>query len=359
MSILLSIIVPVYNVGSFLPKCINSIISQTFTDFELILVDDGSTDNSVEICDAAAKKDSRVRVIHKENGGVVSARKAGLSVAVGKYAGYVDGDDWIDEHMYEHMVNAMEKYNCDMVMCDVEHENKSVPLSSGSTHINISGGYYNREQLENNVFPKMIYTGVFYKFGIYPVIWNKLYKREKLIKHQMAVDDDIRTGEDAACVYPYLLECDSLYFLENLSLYHYRRSRTQMTVSYDSSYFDCFKSLYEFLSNSSIANSPYSNQLEYYQEKLRKKLFWLILYTDEETKEDFKSVDVAKYHEELLFEISSYNSLLLYPDNFAEIINSLKSALEILKSNHFNFRRYKKLVFDAGAGLKRLKVGDV
>ena len=92
MSILLSIIVPVYNVGSFLPKCINSIISQTFTDFELILVDDGSTDNSVEICDAAAKKDSRVRVIHKENGGVVSARKAGLSVAVGKYAGYVDGD---------------------------------------------------------------------------------------------------------------------------------------------------------------------------------------------------------------------------------------------------------------------------
>ena len=95
----------------------------------------------------------------------------------------------------------------------------------------------------------MIYTGVFYKFGIYPVIWNKLYKREKLIKHQMAVDDDIRTGEDAACVYPYLLECDSLYFLENLSLYHYRRSRTQMTVSYDSSYFDCFKSLYEFLSS--------------------------------------------------------------------------------------------------------------
>lgn len=164
MSILLSIIVPVYNVGSFLPKCIDSIISQTFTDFELILVDDGSTDNSVEICDAAAKKDSRVRVIHKENGGVVSARKAGLSVAVGKYAGYVDGDDWIDKHMYEHMVNAMEKYNCDMVMCDVEHENKSVPLSSGSTHINISGGYYNREQLENNVFPKMIYTGVFYKF---------------------------------------------------------------------------------------------------------------------------------------------------------------------------------------------------
>ena len=151
MSILLSIIVPVYNVGSFLPKCINSIISQTFTDFELILVDDGSTDNSVEICDAAAKKDSRVRVIHKENGGVVSARKAGLSVAVGKYAGYVDGDDWIDEHMYEHMVNAMEKYNCDMVMCDVEHENKSVPFSSDSTHINISGGYYKKEKNSLNI----------------------------------------------------------------------------------------------------------------------------------------------------------------------------------------------------------------
>ncbi len=101
-----------------------------------------------------------------------------------------------------------------------------------------------------------------------------------------------------------------------------------------------------------------SNQIEYYQEKLRKKLFWLILYTDEETKDEFKNVDVLKYHKDLLFEISSYNALLLYPENFTEIINSLETALGVLESNHFNFKRYKRLVFDAGAKLQQLKVGD-
>lgn len=100
------------------------------------------------------------------------------------------------------------------------------------------------------------------------------------------------------------------------------------------------------------------SQIEYYQEKLRKKIFWLVLYTDKNTKTDFDEIDVVKYHEDLLFEISRYNELLLYPEDFVEIINALESALYILKSDRFNFRKYKKLVFDAGALLKRMKVGD-
>ena len=100
------------------------------------------------------------------------------------------------------------------------------------------------------------------------------------------------------------------------------------------------------------------SQIEYYQEKLRKKIFWLVLYTDKNTKADFDEIDVVKYHEDLLFEISRYNELLLYPEDFVEIINALESALYILKSDRFNFRKYKKLVFDAGALLKHMKVGD-
>ena len=100
-------------------------------------------------------------------------------------------------------------------------------------------------------------------------------------------------------------------------------------------------------------------QTEYYQQKLRKKIFWLVLYTDKNTKDDFENIDVIKYHENLLFEISNYNKLLLYPKDFVEIINTLESALTILKSDDFNFNRYKKLVFDAGALMQRLKVGDV
>ncbi len=264
MEVTLSIIVPVYNVGSFLSTCLDSILSQTFTDFELIIVNDGSTDNSGVICDEYAKRDSRVRVIHKENSGVVSARKTGVMAARGKYAGYVDGDDYIEPDMYEQMLHHMQKHDCDIVMCDVEHENKALPLSSGDTRIDIDGGYYDKKLLEDKLFPKMIYAGEFYTFGIYPVIWNKLYKREKLLKYQLAVDENIHMGEDAACVYPYVYSCDSLYFMKNKSLYHYRHSQNQMTRRYDESHFERFKSLYNFFIKTELANSEYSYQLDYY-----------------------------------------------------------------------------------------------
>ena len=264
MEVTLSIIVPVYNVCGYLRDCIDSILAQSFTDFELILVDDGSTDGSGEICDEYVKRDSRIKVIHKENGGVVSARKAGISAAKGLYAGYVDGDDWIEKDMYEKMVHYMRKYGCDLVMCDIVHESKALPLSSGGTRADLDGGYYDHEKLKEKIFPNMIYAGQFYEFGVYPVIWNKLYKREKLIKHQSAVDARIKTGEDAACVYPYLLSCESVYFIKDMSLYHYRRSENSMTSAYDSMYFERFKTLYDFFSASDIASTPYSKQLDYY-----------------------------------------------------------------------------------------------
>ncbi len=260
----LSIIVPVYNVRAFLEKCIKSILAQTFTDFELILIDDGSTDGSGEICDRFSTLDDRIKVIHKENGGVVSARKVGISAARGEYAGYVDGDDWIDAEMYEKMVHYMRSYDCDLVMCDVAHESKSLPFSSGATRADMEAGYYDYETLKSEILPKMLYAGDFYTFGIYPVIWNKLYRREKLISHQMAIDENIRIGEDAACVYPYLLDSKSLYFIKDMSLYHYRHSEKQMTAAYDDIYFERFKSLYDFFRKSKIASSPYADQLYYY-----------------------------------------------------------------------------------------------
>ena len=270
MNPILSIIVPVYNVCAFLEQCIDSILAQTFTDYELILVDDGSTDGSGEICDRYARLDGRIKVIHKENGGVVSARKAGIKAASGAYAGYVDGDDWIDPHMYEKMVHYMQKYDCDLIMCDVANENKSLPFSSGSTRVDIEDGYYDLQRLKEKILPNMIYAGEFFKFGIYPVIWNKLYRREKLITHQMAIDDTIRTGEDAACVYPYIFHSESMYFMKNMTLYHYRHSQHQMTAVYDDMYFERFKALYSFFSRSEIASSPYANQLDYYYSYLIK-----------------------------------------------------------------------------------------
>ena len=115
---IISIIVPVYNVESYLERCINSILNQTFKNFELILVDDGSTDKSGEICDSFAGYDKRIRVIHKKNGGLSSARNVGLDVSIGKYIGFVDSDDWIDEFMYEKLYRNMIKTKSDIVICN-------------------------------------------------------------------------------------------------------------------------------------------------------------------------------------------------------------------------------------------------
>ena len=112
---LISVIVPVYNVETLLPRCVDSILTQTYECLEVLLVDDGSTDASGEICEQFAKKDTRIRVIHKENGGLSSARNAGLDVASGDYIGFVDSDDWIEPEMYAEMLALMERNGVQLV----------------------------------------------------------------------------------------------------------------------------------------------------------------------------------------------------------------------------------------------------
>lgn len=114
----ISIIIPIYNTGKYLHKCIKSILSQTLTNFELILVDDGSSDDSGVICDEYAKLDNRVKVIHKENEGVSIARNTGINIAQGEYIGFIDSDDWIEYDMYEKLYKLAIENECDIVMCD-------------------------------------------------------------------------------------------------------------------------------------------------------------------------------------------------------------------------------------------------
>lgn len=113
--VLLSVIVPVYNVEAFLPRCVDSLLRQTYRNLEILLVDDGSPDSSGRICDDYAEKDSRIRVIHKENGGLSSARNAGLDIAAGEYIAFLDSDDWIEPEAYETMLGLMERYAVKLV----------------------------------------------------------------------------------------------------------------------------------------------------------------------------------------------------------------------------------------------------
>ena len=158
----ISIIIPVYNVEKYLKKCIDSVLAQTFTDFECILVDDGSWDNSPAICDEYAGKDKRVKVIHKENGGVSSARNAGLDVAQGEWIGFVDSDDWIEHDMLEKMYMKAFSENYDMVWCDYYNYNQN---SNEHIETNIVG--LNKYDIIKKLLSEQLHGSM----------WNKITKK--------------------------------------------------------------------------------------------------------------------------------------------------------------------------------------
>lgn len=163
---LLSIIVPVYDVERYLPKCMDSILAQTFTDFELILVDDGSPDNCPALCDAAAAKDARIRVIHQKNGGLSAARNAGLDAARGAWIGFVDSDDYIAPEMYEAMYHAVQSTGADLALCDyAEVDEAGAPCQS--MYIRLEKKDFTGRDLLKNATDSTIQPA-----------WNKLYRRD-------------------------------------------------------------------------------------------------------------------------------------------------------------------------------------
>lgn len=164
----ISIIVPVYQVEKYIRQCIDSILAQTFTDFELILVDDGSKDNSGKICDEYAERDKRIRVFHKENGGLSDARNIGLDNASGNYFMFVDSDDYISPDMTECLYKKIHKENADIAVCNYRYvfENGEKDFSTENKAEVLSGKeiFYNRKNERN--------------YGFWTVAWNKLYKAE-------------------------------------------------------------------------------------------------------------------------------------------------------------------------------------
>ncbi len=168
---LISIIVPVYQVEKYLVKCINSIINQTYRNLEIILVDDGSTDNCPAICDLFQTEDSRIKVIHQENGGLSHARNVGLEIATGDFIGFVDSDDWIEPNMYEVLMCALQESGADIAACTRQDEYEdSMPISINVKTVK-SNIYSAEEALREIINRKRI---------IYTYVWNKLYKRDVL-----------------------------------------------------------------------------------------------------------------------------------------------------------------------------------
>lgn len=239
----LSLIVPIYNAEKYLKICLNSIVNQTYQDYEIILVDDGSTDNSGSICDQFASQDNRFRVIHKKNEGLIGARKTGIMTAKGDYIAFVDADDWIDPDFLESGMSHMEREAADIVITGcIKEKGKHSELLINK----ILPGIYDNLGLTHEVCSRMLHFEGFYEFGILPYIWNKFYKKSLLELCYKDIDLKIYDGEDVAVVYPYLLRTQKAVITQDAK-YHYRIHDESMTAYKKSDYYENTARLYLYL----------------------------------------------------------------------------------------------------------------
>lgn len=212
----ISVIVPVYNAENYIERCVDSLLCQSFNDFELILVDDGSTDNSVKIISNLADKHSFIRVFAKENGGAASARNLGIDNARGEYIAFIDADDTVEPTFLEELYNAATESGAELVMCDYtkHYESKAVPFSQP-----IRGGAYTKEQISTELYPCLI---MFDNLEFPPTIsnWVCLFKHSLLERYQIRYPT-VRLCEDSffgsACLY----RTNCFVYLKGQRLYNY------------------------------------------------------------------------------------------------------------------------------------------
>lgn len=260
----LSVIVPIYNAERYLRECLDSIMAQSFQDFEVLLVNDGSKDRSVEIIKEYEEKFSFVRVISQENKGLIGARKAGLLEAKGTYIGWVDADDCVTERMYEVMCQEAKETDADMVICDMcsLKGNELIPLPQAIEQ----GGLYEGIRLNREFIPKMLYAGHFYTFGILPAHFNKITKVDLLKKHLLNLDERIVIGEDAACTYFCMLDSQRISYLKGSYFYHYRANMDSMCFQWKENKIQSAASILPYMYQKSLAytDRDFLTQLLYY-----------------------------------------------------------------------------------------------
>lgn len=211
-----SVIIPIYNAAQYLHKCLKSVISQTYKNLDIILIDDGSLDDSYDIAKEYQEKDSRIRLFTQTNIGLIATRKRGIELAEGEIVGFVDSDDWIEPIMYERLVQCMEENECDLVSSGIYRD-----YADGSRKewydLYPEGVYVN---LESAIYPSMLHDFKKNEMGLKCTLVNKLYRRQILQDIYGEIDTRVFYGEDALTIYPYCLRCKRIYIL-NEAYYHY------------------------------------------------------------------------------------------------------------------------------------------
>lgn len=228
---LISIIIPVYNVEKYLSRCLESILSQSLKEIEIIVVNDGSTDNSLEICRYYEKKDSRIIVIDKKNEGVSVARNTGIENASGKYIGFVDPDDWIEKNMYENMYNTIEKYKCCIAFCNYSKDSR---LGSTIKTLKFNKDFLGKLDIINELIANMIgIEDILPKYyNVMGCVWRCLYRRDFIEKFNLRFTPGITIMEDLIFSVQALIYCDKSC-IDHGVYYHYMKNKSSSLHKYN------------------------------------------------------------------------------------------------------------------------------
>ncbi len=274
MSVAISIIVPIYKVEETLRKALDSILSQTFTNYELILVNDGSPDNCPAICDEYAAKDMRIKLINKENGGLSSARNAGLAVAKGEYTIFVDPDDYVDAEGLDELYATAIKENADITICDLYQEDE-----------------YSRKYLQQkptSLQSSQVLKDLFYHIGGFT--WNKLIRRSLYTELGISYPNNIYGCEDQYVMAQFLKHDLKIAYCP-VAFYHYMYNGNSLSRHYDNKTYEMDKEILRMfttlLKDTSVLQDAYTNK----HNAIFSRAFWLggKHFTSKEFKQEFSS----------------------------------------------------------------------
>jgi len=303
MEDLISIIIPIYNAEKYLKDCLNTVINQTYKNIEIILINDGSTDNSINIIKEYQQKDNRIVVIDRKNKGVLYSRVEGLKIAKGKYVTYIDSDDWVEKNIIEILYNKINKYNADVIKCQFSNNEE-----------NITNGNFNIKQelfIKKENFEPAFFDMFFVNMNIHNV-WCQMFKRELIYSNIENIDTNISMGDDLEINIQLYKNINSILFIPNV-LYHYRYNDNGITKTFNT-------------------------------ESIKRKIIDITksYYHAYESIEFFNIKDKIKYKQgvlkKLLDEVNNYQ---------IDLIGSLKSkkeSIEYLKWYYFEYEDTKKII---------------
>lgn len=304
MNELISIIVPIYNVEKYLERCINSIINQTYKNIEIILVNDGSTDNSGNICNELGKKDNRIKIIHKQNGGLSDARNAGLKIAKGDYIGFVDSDDYIKEDMFETLYNLNKKYNSEIsIVSYYEYYNEKLIAV--------------RDSKELEIFNKIdAIKELLIDTKIQSYAWNKLFKKELFENLEFPTNKNF---EDIATTLLLFEKAEKVVLLEDPKYCYLRRDNSIIGKKNYKTYKDYLDVIYDkYL----YLDGKYEELDLYNAYNFIINMIWvytiIVTFDLEDVYKEFEKIYslfeklVNKYGNEITDKLDNYNKAILY-----------------------------------------------